>query len=177
MESMAGLTLTAELHNHVRVHDRDRADKALQGHRPAAQEPEEDCKGDTEGDWAGSDAECAQASVGREEEPGFEVLLRRRLAVYDMGSTFLTCTFWGESIAGGVQTHSHTRARKHTATGQVCPNTHPASPWGTVEASRCSRYAEMYFYMMYTCRLWNVPTPAKMLYENPRNGTCLHECG
>src|SRR5690242_10418906 len=57
-----------ELHNHVRVHDRNRADKALQGHRSAAEESEEDCKGDTESHWAGSDAQRAQAPIGCEEQ-------------------------------------------------------------------------------------------------------------
>jgi hypothetical protein len=64
-----------ELHNHVRVHDRDGADKALQGHRSAPQEPEEDRKGDTESHWPGSDAQCAQAPAGRQGEPGIEVLV------------------------------------------------------------------------------------------------------
>jgi hypothetical protein len=38
----------AELHNHVRVHDRHGPDKALQGHGSAAQEPAQDRKGHTE---------------------------------------------------------------------------------------------------------------------------------
>jgi hypothetical protein len=57
-----------ELHHAVRVHDRDGPHKALAGDGLAAKEPAQDCKGDTprRGTW--SDAQCAQASVGAEEE-------------------------------------------------------------------------------------------------------------
>lgn len=64
-----------ELHNHVRVHDRDGTHQALQGHRSTPQEPEEDCQGDTESNWPGSDAQCTSTPLGHKEEPPVEILV------------------------------------------------------------------------------------------------------
>lgn len=64
-----------ELYYDVRIHDGDGTDKALERYWATAQEPEEDCKGDTEGGWAGSHAFGAQASTGAEEEFALAVLV------------------------------------------------------------------------------------------------------
>jgi hypothetical protein len=67
-----------ELHNDVRVHDGDGADKTLHANRSAAQEPEEDCKGYTESHRTRSDAQCAQASARNEEEQPLALLVEGR---------------------------------------------------------------------------------------------------
>lgn len=75
-------TLTRpELHNHVRIHDRDGADKALQRYRSATEEPKKSRQGHTESHWAWPHAQCAQASIGSQREPANEVFVRIRIRV------------------------------------------------------------------------------------------------
>lgn len=75
-----GRLTTTELHHDVGIHDRDGADKALQRHGTAAEEPEEDRKGDTESDRTGPHAQCASTSLGIEEELGDKVLVGLELS-------------------------------------------------------------------------------------------------
>jgi hypothetical protein len=97
------MLIRAEFQNDVRVHDRNGSDKTLQGHRPATEEPEEDRKGHTESHWSGFDAQCAQASTGREEEPTVGLLVR--VGLYNMA--YLWHVHLNVSIAWGVEPPMH----------------------------------------------------------------------
>jgi hypothetical protein len=80
----------AELHPHVRVHDRDGPHQALQGHGSAPQEPAQDCKGHTASHWPWSDAQRAPTSTGTKEELASKISVGQQERVR-LSGTLIAC--------------------------------------------------------------------------------------